>query len=56
MTLSDAIGYLAAGLVLVTFCQRRMIPLRLAAIWHLLPTGLCSASLRFGSCIQSSCL
>ena len=28
----DAIGYLAAGLVFVTFCMRAMVPLRLVAI------------------------
>ena len=32
MTFSDGIGYIAAGLVLLTFCQKRMIPLRLAAL------------------------
>lgn len=29
---ADAIGYLAAGLVFVTFCMRSMVPLRLVAI------------------------
>ena len=28
----DTIGYLAAGLVFVTFCMRSMVPLRLVAI------------------------
>lgn len=32
MTFSDGIGYVAAGLVLLTFCQKRMVPLRLAAL------------------------
>ena len=32
MTLSDGIGYVAAVLVLLTFCQKQMIPLRLAAL------------------------
>lgn len=32
MTFSDKIGYVAAGLVLLAFCQKRMIPLRLAAL------------------------
>ena len=32
MSFSDAIGFIAAALVLVTFYQRQMIPLRLAAL------------------------
>ena len=32
MSFSDAIGFVAAALVLVTFYQRQMIPLRLAAL------------------------
>jgi hypothetical protein len=32
MTFSDGIGYVAAALVLFTLCQKRMIPLRLAAL------------------------
>lgn len=32
MTFTDRIGYVAASLVLLTFCQKRMIPLRLAAL------------------------
>ena len=32
MSFSDAIGFVAAALVLVSFYQRQMIPLRLAAL------------------------
>jgi signal transduction histidine kinase len=32
MTFVDALGFVAAALVLVTFYQRQMIPLRLAAL------------------------
>jgi hypothetical protein len=32
MTFSDGIGHVAAALVLLTFCQMRMIPLRLTAL------------------------
>jgi hypothetical protein len=32
MSFSDALGFVAAALVLVTFYQRRMIPLRVAAL------------------------
>ena len=32
MTFSDGVGYVAAALVLLTFCQKQMIPLRLAAL------------------------
>jgi len=32
MTIWDAIGFAAAALVLLTFYQKRMIPLRLAAL------------------------
>jgi hypothetical protein len=32
MTLWDGIGYLAAALVLLAFCQKQMVPLRIAAL------------------------
>jgi hypothetical protein len=32
MTASDAIGYLASALVLVAFCMREMVPLRVVAV------------------------
>ena len=32
MTVAELVGYLASGLVILTFCMRTMIPLRIAAI------------------------
>lgn len=32
MTGLDGLGFLAAGLVLVTFCMKRLVPLRIMAI------------------------
>ena len=32
MTFADKVGYVAASLVLLTFCQKRMTPLRLATL------------------------
>ena len=43
MTLWDGIGYLAASLVLLAFCQKQMVPLRIAALD-------CSGALDRGPC------
>ena len=32
MTALDGLGFLAAGLVLATFCMKRLVPLRVTAI------------------------
>jgi CRP/FNR family transcriptional regulator, cyclic AMP receptor protein len=32
MTVVDGLGFLAAGLVLATFCMKRLVPLRAVAI------------------------
>jgi len=46
MTIWDAIGFAAAALILLTFYQKRMIPLRLAALISNVAPALCIVSLR----------
>jgi hypothetical protein len=53
MTAVDGLGYLAAALVLATFCAKRMLPLRALAIASNICLRLLTAFLpAFG---QSSC-
>ena len=40
MTTLDALGYLAASLVLATFCAKKMVPLRVAFVAYSFVAGL----------------
>ena len=59
MTLPQALGFLAAGLVLVTFGMRTMVPMRIAAIASNLAFiaygAVARADARCGCCTESSC-